>query len=513
MFNLGLDYYAYTSLYWKYDVGPFGEAPTSSSCTSENLSVISGTGGITMVVTGYSLTSFTNFGTGDHRIYSGGTATIYNLGVPVLVLTDLVNELTVSYPAPIGTGNFVAGFGQGSINVGASNASWVSELDPFSTGLIDFTYSSVSPVAQNSIGYYDVDLVVSPVTVQRNFISAQLASGNNEDVDMSGVGLDFHFNSATFGGGGSGNDQVFGMVINEDAGGTLPPGIASINTNYFWNLGTTVQTFNCNVIFDTSLNPFPFNPATVSILRRESSSEDWTVWPDITVIDPWTIRANGVTGFSDWIIGENDVPLPVELISFSAEQFGNSVKIFWKTASEFQNNGFILERSSDSKNFKVISSYLVNPDLKGKGNSSTENSYAFTDEEVNLGNTYIYRLYDVDFDGQRTLSGEMSVTLNFGETEEKTNFRYSLDQNFPNPFNPSTTISYTLAKANNVKLEVYNTKGELIRTLVNEKQNKGSHTSNWNGKDERGNAVSSGVYFYKLVAGNFVETKKMILLK
>ncbi|MCC7429401.1 T9SS type A sorting domain-containing protein, partial [bacterium] len=99
--------------------------------------------------------------------------------------------------------------------------------------------------------------------------------------------------------------------------------------------------------------------------------------------------------------------------------------------------------------------------------------------------------------------------------KEQNNFAkdFQLNQNFPNPFNPSTTISYTLVKANDVKLEVFNAKGELVRTLVSEKQNEGSHTSNWNGKDERRNTVSSGVYFYKLTAGNYTQTNKMILLK
>ncbi|MCC7431558.1 SBBP repeat-containing protein [bacterium] len=103
----------------------------------------------------------------------------------------------------------------------------------------------------------------------------------------------------------------------------------------------------------------------------------------------------------------------------------------------------------------------------------------------------------------------------FTAVTEQNNFakEFQLNQNFPNPFNPNTTIFYTLVKANNVKLEVFNTKGKLVQTLVSEKQNEGSHSSNWNGKDENGNAVSSGVYFYKLTAGNYTQTNKMILLK
>jgi hypothetical protein len=105
------------------------------------------------------------------------------------------------------------------------------------------------------------------------------------------------------------------------------------------------------------------------------------------------------------------------------------------------------------------------------------------------------------------------------ETDEPTHvdptfYRNSLSQNRPNPFNPTTTIEFTVKERANVQLRIYNVAGQLVRTLVNEARTPGEvHIATWDGRNDAGQSVSSGVYFYKLVAGNFVQTKKMVLLK
>ena len=89
----------------------------------------------------------------------------------------------------------------------------------------------------------------------------------------------------------------------------------------------------------------------------------------------------------------------------------------------------------------------------------------------------------------------------------------ALNINYPNPFNPETTISYSLKQGENVKIEVYNIKGQLVRTLVNEEQAAGNHKVVWTGVDNNNRPVSSGVYFYKMTAGKYSSSKKMILMK
>jgi flagellar hook assembly protein FlgD len=95
----------------------------------------------------------------------------------------------------------------------------------------------------------------------------------------------------------------------------------------------------------------------------------------------------------------------------------------------------------------------------------------------------------------------------------KDEFNDTLSQNYPNPFNPTTEISFALPSAGHVSLEVYNVLGQRVVTLVDGYREAGEHFVQWNSTDASGNQVSSGVYFYRLVAGQFVETKKMVLLK
>ena len=105
-----------------------------------------------------------------------------------------------------------------------------------------------------------------------------------------------------------------------------------------------------------------------------------------------------------------------------------------------------------------------------------------------------------------TVNGNQLVT-SVRNIEATTPSGFHLGQNYPNPFNPSTTISYSLPKSANVTLKVFNTLGQLVATLVNERKDAGSYQIQWNA------AVPSGIYFYRLQAGEYVETKKMVLIR
>jgi len=90
---------------------------------------------------------------------------------------------------------------------------------------------------------------------------------------------------------------------------------------------------------------------------------------------------------------------------------------------------------------------------------------------------------------------------------------YSLSQNYPNPFNPSTVINYSVVEKGNVKLVVYDLLGRKITELINDYQNPGKYTVTWNGLNNYGASVASGIYFYQITAGKFVDTKKMMLVR
>ena len=109
-------------------------------------------------------------------------------------------------------------------------------------------------------------------------------------------------------------------------------------------------------------------------------------------------------------------------------------------------------------------------------------------------------------------SSEVSTTVS-NQKNESLLTQYALFENYPNPFNPATTIAYHLPRASQVKLLVYNLAGQHVRTLVDAPQAAGRFQINWDGKDDIGNGLASGVYLYRLEAGNFAETKKMILMR
>ena len=91
--------------------------------------------------------------------------------------------------------------------------------------------------------------------------------------------------------------------------------------------------------------------------------------------------------------------------------------------------------------------------------------------------------------------------------------KFRLNQNYPNPFNPITNLDYELPKRSKVQILIYNVLGQQVKILLDEEQNYGSHSIFWDGLDQLGNEVSTGVYFVRMMTSSFTQTKKMLLLK
>jgi hypothetical protein len=195
-------------------------------------------------------------------------------------------------------------------------------------------------------------------------------------------------------------------------------------------------------------------------------------------------------------------PSAAEIVSFDATGFGDRIEVEWSTSAEINNAGFHVLRSESEKGpFKTVNDQFI----PARGSELSGADYTFTDRGVAGGTTYFYRLEVVD------VNGKVGYTEPVKSENKAVAFR--LAQNYPNPFNPVTEIMYNLPTSCNVRLEVYNVLGQRIATLVNEHQKAGSKVVSWNGKDSVGNDVASGVYFYRINAGEFVEMKKMILLR
>jgi len=226
----------------------------------------------------------------------------------------------------------------------------------------------------------------------------------------------------------------------------------------------------------------------------------------------WTSQNSGTTntlhsvyfidGSTGWAVGVGGVilkienaGLPVELSFFKGNYFNNNVNLFWRTETEVNNYGFEIERSADNTLWETIGF------VEGHGNSNSPKEYEYIDSDIMRSDRYYYRLKQIDNDGTYEYSNVVSVEI--GRPND-----YHLSQNFPNPFNPMTIISYSIPEIEFVTLNVFDVLGNEIVTLVNEEKAAGSYKIEFGGSE-----LTSGIYFYKLQAGDFVEAKKMVLMK
>ena len=217
-----------------------------------------------------------------------------------------------------------------------------------------------------------------------------------------------------------------------------------------------------------------------------------------TLTDQRGAARNGITDIGSYEWWSDDGELPVELTTFSASITNNKVTLNWHTAIEVNNHGFDIERSPVNDQSSVWNKIGF---VAGSGNSNSTKSYSYKDTNVSIGK-YSYRLKQIDNDGQFEYSKTIEVDLNSIPTE------FLLEQNYPNPFNPTTNISYALPCSGLVQIKVFNLLGKEIATLINEEKKAGTYKINWNAAN-----LPSGVYLYRIQAGSFIQTKKMILLK
>ncbi|MDD5087918.1 MAG: T9SS type A sorting domain-containing protein [bacterium] len=185
--------------------------------------------------------------------------------------------------------------------------------------------------------------------------------------------------------------------------------------------------------------------------------------------------------------------LPVELLSFGAVAGDAHVTLSWETASETNNDRFEILRDGD----------LIGQ-RNAQGNS-TGHRYTFVDDRLMNGTTYGYTLVSVDVNGARETLGTVSATPIESAPSVS---EYALEQNYPNPFNPTTSIHFALAEASTVTLTIFNLAGQEVATLVNGSLAAGAHNVTFDARD-----LPSGMYLYRLEAGSFTASRKMMLMK
>jgi photosystem II stability/assembly factor-like uncharacterized protein len=262
------------------------------------------------------------------------------------------------------------------------------------------------------------------------------------------------------------------------------------------------------------------NAPNLQSINFLSSTEVWgytsegTVYKTTDAGDTWNLLNTGLgfgqnayfvnenTGWvgSDFSIFKYSVEtVPVELFSFTAGKVNDEVVLKWETATETNNQGFEIQR---------MNSDFINQNLdwekigyvEGFGTTSEFKSYTFIDNKISTGH-YSYRLKQIDFDG--TFSYSSVIEIEVSEPKD-----FVLEQNYPNPFNPTTKIKYQIPEESEVVIKIYDILGAEVMTLLNDLKKPGTYEVEFNAQN-----LSSGTYFYRIIVGEYVDIKKMILMK
>ncbi len=275
---------------------------------------------------------------------------------------------------------------------------------------------------------------------------------------------------------------------------------SELYTSTEYNVGTTYLVvirykFNTGSGTDDEvklwINPDLSGTEPVSDLTQTSITADVSSLSAISLRQVTsTMIVDGIRVATSW----SQAPLPVELTSFTASLADNGVQLHWETATEVNNYGFNVELRIENGEWTKIGF------VQGHGNSNSPKSYSFTDATAPAGKVQ-YRLKQIDFDGKFEYS-------NVAEVNVDAPAKIVLEQNHPNPFNPETAISYQLSAFGKVTLKVFDALGREVSELVNEEKATGRYTVKFDGSK-----LSSGIYFYQLRSGDFVETKKFVLIK
>lgn len=279
----------------------------------------------------------------------------------------------------------------------------------------------------------------------------------------------------------------------------IPPGSKAVNR--YFDIKANGTGFNATLTVyykDSEVVGFINGDSNLKLFRFDGTN--WINEGGTVNTNENSVTLAGVDEFSLWALGDpEDNPLPIELASFRSTVSGNTVSLNWITASEINNYGFEVQRSKMIEN-NVMSEWESIGFVNGNGTSSSSNYYSFSDAGLTPG-YYLYRLKIIDNDGSFEYSNQLYINI-----EQPAVF--SLSQNYPNPFNPVTLIQYQIPEKQFVTLKIYDALGVEVASLVNEEKEAGIYEVSFDAS-----ALTSGVYFYTLQSGSYMQTNKMLLLK
>ncbi len=314
----------------------------------------------------------------------------------------------------------------------------------------------------------------------------------------------------------TGNFAVFGNNnTNATSSSDLGSVASTLRTARIWQVdesGTVAANIKIDISDATGISNGTGTASNFRLLYRSGTSGAFSSAATGSSISGDVVTFNSVSiqdGYYSLGI-EGDASLPVELTSFELLDTRNEgITLQWITESEINNLGFNLDRKTPTTDWSQIASYVTHPALQGQGSVSHQTIYTFTDNTVQENQSYDYRLSDVDYDGNVAYHSLQLMGVSVLNIPEQ----FVLYSNYPNPFNPVTTIRYDLPDDSYVTLTIHDMMGKQIRTLVDGPQVAGNGMIQWNATNDAGHPVSAGLYLFTIQAGEFRQTKKMVLIK
>ncbi len=388
--------------------------------------------------------------------------------------------------------------------------------------------ASVISDADNTIGTFPINgkehemdgYVI--ISVDTSFSGGQLYHGSNRAIHK--------FSMRT----NQGTAYISQAIIDFTGSGAAAGNFEGSTPMKLWM--STDETFNSSsdsvvggpLAYNSALT---FNWSARALLSVDATEEWYFVTGDIAETAEGTIQGSmdqdAVTsdygietdadGNETWTDAGGTSTLPVELSVFSVTNSGHTNILSWTTETETDNLGFNVYRGLSLDDISSGDAIQINHSLiTGAGTTSEPTNYSYTDEySVEYNVTYWYWLESVELGGITVLFSPRSYTPAEGGGSETPDIEfYGLGNNYPNPFNPSTTITFCLKKSEYATLDIYNVRGQLVKNLFNGTVSADDEkTVNWDGRDESGKETGSGIYYYRLKHGSTSEMKKMILLR
>jgi hypothetical protein len=396
-----------------------------------------------------------------YRSTNSGTSwtTLPLAGLPAMAVPSLVASRTCLF-AKVSSSTY-------NVRLTNNGTSWEPITCPGELALID-----TNLFAEHGNG--DIDLSTDNGTTWNKVYSGGLVE-QSWDFCASGNYL-FNINA-----GSDPYDCVARLLWNGSSivfapGMNFPPGYVPCSTGV-----ADIRTSGTNVFLSYGGNYFSTN-----------SGADWSeisLPPGVSIPGPFvTLGTNLFVGATGVWRNSLSNALPIQLASFNAAPVNSGVSLTWTTVSEMNNYGFHVQRNGVDIGF-----------IAGHGTTLQRHTYSYTDHPP-IGQ-YTYRLRQVDLDGTATFSESITTGVSAP-------LKFALHQNFPNPFNPSTRISFSMTKEGQVSLRVYDVLGREVATLVHENRKAGEYTEEFNG-----NQMASAVYVYILRSSEGQLVGRMMLLK